>query len=298
LLDLPIPDHPLADPDDPTVTHAFRRERDHVRVTTTADDRVFNTIVDYAFGTRDGYVTMVGRDDQKIYRALRLSSYHTDHGVAWGPTAGDVPETDAAENIRGQPMQVRDGVVRCLYCHVTQPRAFRDPPPEKGTGPEAADNGIGCERCHGPGGNHLAAIKAQFPDLAIVNAGTAQPSALLAQCADCHVVGLPDVIRAAPEDPRYIRSPGVTMTMSRCYTESGGAMSCLTCHDPHRDDDQPALFFEGKCLGCHSKANTSQTTCRVNPTQHCLDCHMPKVPVSVLHTSLTDHYIRIRKERN
>jgi hypothetical protein len=87
------------------------------------------------------------------------------------------------------------------------------------------------------------------------------------------------------------------MTTSRCYTESEGGMSCLTCHDPHRDDDQPASFFEGKCLGCHAPTTGgSQTSCRVNPAKDCLNCHMPKMPVAVLHTSLTDHYIRVHRD--
>jgi tetratricopeptide (TPR) repeat protein len=297
LLDLPFPDKPLPDPDNPNVTHTFKRDRERIKVETRAGDRVFETVVAYAFGVRERYVTMIGRDDEKNYRALRLSSYHTANGVAWGPTAGDVPDTDLAENIRGQPIPVRDGVVRCVYCHVTNFRDFRDPPPESGLAPTAADTGIGCERCHGPGGNHLAAIRAGFPDRAIVNVGTAASAAITAQCADCHVVGsTPDII-AAPDDPLFVRSPGLTLTFSRCYTESDGELSCLTCHDPHRDDQDPVALYEAKCLTCHSQKNASQTACRVNPTTDCLNCHMPKIPVAVLHSSLTDHYIRVRKKK-
>ena len=297
LLDLPRPDHPLADPDVPGVTHVFERDDSAIRVKTRDADRVYEAIVAYAFGVADRYVTMVGRDQDGTYRALRLSSYKTQSGVAWGATAGDVPEYDAHENVRGQPMQLRDGVVRCLYCHVTQSRAFRDPPPEPRPGPEAADKGIGCERCHGPGSNHVAAVKRGFPDPAIVNAGNASAPAIVAQCADCHIVGLRDEILAAPENSMYVRSPGATLTVSRCYTESGEAMSCLTCHDPHRDDNQPAPYYEAKCLGCHSAKTATQTHCRVNPTKDCLKCHMPKVPVAALHTSLTDHYIRVHREK-
>ncbi len=298
LLNLPLPDHPLTDPDLPAVTHVFERDDGRIRVKTRNAGRVYETIVAYAFGVPDRYVTMVGRDQDKTYRALRLSSYTTKSGVAWGPTAGDVPENDAHESVRGQPMELRDGVVRCLYCHVTQSRDFRDPPPEPRPGPEAADKGIGCERCHGPGANHVAAVKRGFPDPAIVNTGNAPASAIVTQCADCHIVGVTGEILAAPENPLYVRSPGVTLTVSRCYTESGDVMSCLTCHDPHRDDDQPVSFYEAKCLGCHSAQSASQKHCRVNPTRDCLTCHMPKVPVAALHTSLTDHYIRIHRERS
>jgi tetratricopeptide (TPR) repeat protein len=297
LLALPFPNKPLPDPESPKVIHTFMRDRERIKVETHAGDRIFETIVEYAFGVRERYVTMIGRDDEKNYRALRLSSYHTPWGIEWGPTAGDVPDADPAENIRGEPIPVRDGVVRCIYCHVTNFRDFRDPPPEGGLAPTAADSGIGCERCHGPGGNHLAAIKAGFPDRAIVNAGTATPAAITAQCADCHIVGSAPHIIAAPADPQFVRSPGLTLTFSRCYTESDGELSCLTCHNPHRDDKEPVAFYEAKCLTCHSQKNPSQTTCRVNPSTQCLTCHMPKIPVAELHTSLTDHYIRVRKKK-
>ena len=55
---------------------------------------------------------------------------------------------------------------RCLFCHTTNFRAVLD---EKG--PEAKDLSIGCERCHGPGGHHIAAAEAGFADLAILNPG-------------------------------------------------------------------------------------------------------------------------------
>jgi tetratricopeptide (TPR) repeat protein len=301
LLELPFPDRPLADPDDPKVTHDFKRENDKIKVETKAGDKIYRLIVEYAFGTREGYVTMIGRDDERTYRALRLSSYHAADGVAWGPTAGDVPSSDSSENIRGEPIKVRDGVVRCVYCHVTFYRDFRDPPPDA-IGPEAADRAIGCERCHGPGGNHVKAIKGNFTDHAIVNPGTGGALAIGKLCADCHIVGLPADINRAPDDPRFVRSPGLTFTFSRCFTESDGAMSCMTCHDAHRDDQGTASFYEAKCLGCHAAAapgNGSRpagkkpAVCPVNPKSKCLDCHMPKVPMPTLHKELTDHYIRV-----
>jgi len=304
LLELPFPDRPLADPDDPTVIHTFTRDQGRIEVKTRTRDHLYRALVEYAFGLPGRHVAMIARDEEQKYHALRLSFYHTAAGPIWDRTSGDVPDSDSGENIRGQPIQVRDGVVRCLYCHVTQSRDFRDPRPEAGVGPEAADSGIGCERCHGPGANHIAAIKAEFSETAIVNAGTASAATITSHCADCHIVGLPGVISRAPDDPRFARSPGLTLTFSRCYTESNGGMSCLTCHDPHRDDQGPAAFYEAKCLACHSqqgalKAQIARAApgkvCPVNSAKNCLACHMPKVPMPALHNSRTDHYIRIRK---
>jgi hypothetical protein len=86
----------------------------------------------------------------------------------------------------------------------------------------------------------------------------------------------------------------------------------LTCHGPHREADHSPSLYETKCLTCHSQTAAARlpaqaggrsptpnstagrsTTCPVNPARGCLGCHMPKVPMPDLHTSLTDHYIRI-----
>ena len=215
-------------------------------------------VVEYAFGTPQHYLTMIARDEDKDYRALRVSHYHTPAGSGWGATAGDVGHSSSPEDRRGQRIDVRDGVVRCLYCHVTRSRDFRDPPPAGGPGPAAADRGIGCERCHGPGGNHIKAIANDladlkgFGDFAIINVAGAPAATANGQCAECHTVGLPSVISRTPEDPAWVRSPGVTFTFSRCFTESGGALSCMTCHDPHREADHTAAPYEAKCLSCHS----------------------------------------------
>ena len=220
LLDLPIPDRPLTDPDDPAVTHVVRRENDEIKVETRAEEEVYRLVVAYAFGTSDQYVTMIGRDEEHTYRALRLSSYHGADGVAWGRTAGDVP--NLSKNVRGEPIQVRDGAVRCLYCHVTTYREFRDPAPER-PGATAADRGIGCERCHGPGGNHVKAMKGNFGETAIVNPGAGGAQAIGKVCADCHVVGSAAEIKKVPDDPKHARSPGLLLTFSRCFTDSDGA---------------------------------------------------------------------------
>jgi len=305
LLSLPRPTAPLADPDDSKVRHIFVQEGSKLKVRSYIDPRIYEVVVDYAFGTQDRYLTMVGRDGDGGSRALRLSYYHEPARSGWGRTSGDVGTAADPQNLRGQSVSVRDGVVRCLQCHVTNPRAFRDPD-RTGSGPEAADAGIGCERCHGPGGNHIAAVEADLADRAIVSAGPGSGEAATGQCRDCHIVGDATEIANRREESIWVRSPGITMTFSRCYTESPGALSCLTCHEPHRDSERSASFYEQKCITCHLTAGSPSGTspkpdsrgivCKVNPTRDCLKCHMPKVPMPLLHTSLTDHYIRVHRD--
>ncbi len=306
LLALELPAQPLPDPDEPRVTHAVIRKGDALELESKIDGKVYDAVVRYAFGLPDHYVSMIAESKDGVYRALRLSHYHRPDGSGWGRTAGDLPGEDRLENLRGEPIDVRDGVVRCLYCHTTDPRAFREPPPPEGRGAAFEDRGIGCERCHGPGANHLAAVKGGLEDRAIVTARATLPDVANDQCIQCHITGVRKEIEANPEDPKYVRSTGVTMSLSRCYLESKGALTCLTCHDPHRDDDHAPAGHEAKCLGCHLGSSARQKgaelevrarQCKVNPKSGCLDCHMPKVPVPVLRTSLTDHYIRIRKSK-
>jgi tetratricopeptide (TPR) repeat protein len=302
LLDLSLPDRPLADPDDPKVTHGIEREGGQLRVSTNSSDTTARLLVEFAFGTPQRYVTMVGRDPRGDYRALRLSYYHSADGSGWGRTAGDVGDPDPAQGVHGQQIDVRDGVVRCLACHVTFPRDFRDPTfgPIEPT-PAAADPGIGCEGCHGPGANHVAAAQAGLDDLAIVNLGSSRVSTIVSDCIRCHRVGDVRSIEQDPTNPKFVRSAGLTFTFSRCYAESGEALSCLTCHDPHREPTRDVAFYETKCRSCHAKPpqpaskGVAARVCKVNATSGCVKCHMPKIPIPALHASLTDHYIRIRE---
>ena len=46
---------------------------------------------------------------------------------------------------------------------------------------------------------------------------------------------------------------------SRCFTASGGALTCLTCHDPHRrvDPELRVEHFRAACLSCHQEEQCS-----------------------------------------
>ena len=120
-----------------------------------------------------------------------------------------------------------DAVRRCVLCHVTDPRAVLEQ-----TGPTASDHGIGCERCHGPGGNHLLAVAAKFPDLAIARPSLVSGGPVVKLCGQCHS---PLGRQVSPEESTAVRFQATTLTWSRCYSESDNALDCVTCHDPHRN---------------------------------------------------------------
>lgn len=297
LRELPVPKNPVPDPGDPSVIHTITRAGDGVEVTTLLDGQLVRGLVEYAFGTREHYLTMVARNDRGEHRALRVSFFQTPQATGWDLTSGDTLHPDSRDGYLGRPMEVRNGVVRCLFCHVTDAR-----PPSTHHGPEAADAAVGCERCHGPGGNHLKAVALKFPELAISNPAAAAPEVLTTKvCGQCHNLNDLQTERStARTDPLWVRSPAKSLVWSRCYTESSGALTCLTCHETHGLVNTSASYYESKCLACHaapSKEESRPAACPVSPDKDCLSCHMPRVPNALLHSSLTDHYIRIRAAR-
>ncbi len=294
LKDLPYPGHPVPDPAKPDVRHTITWSDRKANYEVQEGNTTLRALIDYAIGSDHRGLTLVGHDEKGRARELRLSHY--SDGPMWDVTSGHPPHPPGQEGYLGRFL-APDDVHLCLYCHTTTPRAVL-----KGAGPESADHGIGCERCHGPGGNHIKAVAANFSDMAIPWPGRVSGAPVVALCAQCHS---PFAREVAREDPIAVRFPGTNLTWSRCYAESGGTFDCLTCHNPHRNSETTPAFYESKCLSCHSKAATSdkpasslpsegRTTCPVNPRQDCLSCHMPTVKTAIPHSQFTDHHIRIR----
>jgi predicted CXXCH cytochrome family protein len=301
VLSLPWPGRSLADPDNPQVTHTIEESEGKVREIVQAGDRRLAAIVEYAFGASDRYMTAVIRDPAGQYRIMRSSYYHAADGEGWDRTALDHMVPASLEDYLGESIGTRDGVAKCLYCHATNPRAGKD---AAALGPERNDRAIGCERCHGPGGNHVAAVQARFPEMAILNPAGAPADLVTAkQCNDCHILGR-DSGGEELKGLGWLRSQGYGWSKSRCNTESGGTLGCTTCHDPHRGARSTTTSqYEARCLSCHGRGSPSgpametasrgqRSACPVESSRGCLDCHMPRVRIPELHTELTDHHIR------
>jgi len=304
-LDAPRPASP--DPVDSRVTHTIRKFGDRLEQETQTPERFYRAVVDYAFGSGDRGRTLVGHDSSGRMFELRMSVYHeTTLQPTWDVTSGHAPHPATDQGFLGMSL-TDDAVRRCFACHVTNPQAHFETP-----GPEAADKAIGCEKCHGPGGNHLLAVKAGFPDLAIARPALVSGASVVKICAQCHS---PKGRNVMPDDPSSIRFQGTTLTWSRCYTESNDRLDCATCHDPHRNVSTATSRYEAKCLACHASSQTAETsnhkerlrrfnqteaphakTCPVNPTTGCISCHMPTVKDSIPHSPFTDHFIRVHRE--
>lgn len=303
LTKLPLPENRVPDPASPqSIGHRLRRDGDRVGWETRVDTDVARALILFALGSGDRGVTPVGRDGKGRLREMRLSRYSDIDG--WGITTGHPtpPRPHTAVQLLGRVLNA-DEVRQCLGCHTTDARAARER-----IAPLAADRGIGCERCHGPGGNHLAAVAANFSDMAIARPRLASAEQVTKLCAECHS---PLGRSVQPTDPDAVRFQGTTLPWSRCSTESSGRLSCVTCHDPHKDADTSHLAYEAKCLTCHGPATSAsaaakrsshpvpagmrRVACPVSPTADCIRCHMPKTSSAVAHTTFTDHHIRIHR---
>ncbi|MDR3637915.1 MAG: multiheme c-type cytochrome [Isosphaeraceae bacterium] len=275
-----------ADPIDPNVEHTIESTALGVRCSTRERGRTLRAIVDFAFGSGHRGLTLVGRDDDGRTRELRLSHYAD--GPAWDITTGHARTPPPSEGYLGRLLS-SDDLASCFACHTTAPQLARE-----AKGPTASDRGIGCERCHGPGSNHLLAVAAKAPDLAIAQPRAASGAAVVALCGQCHNPFHREVNR---NDPKAVRFPATTLTWSRCYTESAGNLDCRTCHDPHRDVASSIKAYEAKCRACHDQARP-RAVCPVNTREGCIACHMPKTTIGIPHSLFTDHHIRAHGRRN
>ena len=314
----PFPAGSIPDPDHAAVSHRFRSDGSRVDFETETAEGVRRTVLAYAFGSPDHYVSFVGSDEQGQPSIIRLSRYQSGRESGWVRTTGhSALADDPGAFAFGKPLETADGVYKCLFCHATAPNSVL-----KNVGAEAGDRSIGCERCHGPGGNHLEAVQTEFADPAIVNPAIASGEARIGLCGQCH--GHHEQSPIPRDEPFWIRFQATTLVWSRCFVASNGELDCVTCHDPHKNADQRANYYETKCLACHSGKPTAAprarvaekrsgqplsrsstalvgpvatgTVCPVNPAKGCLPCHMPPYRSEPLHANFADHYIRVHEE--
>jgi hypothetical protein len=182
-------------------------------------------------------------------------------------------------------------IPRCLECHATWFEAL--PPPSNRYNKAGFSLGIQCEKCHGPGREHVANEQAKSgAPSAILNPTHFSRDRQMDLCAWCHA-GHGQPMKPAfsylPGQPldQYIHFPPVPpntpldvhgnqvemLKQSRCYLAS--AMTCLTCHNVHAPQHDLAEFSQ-RCLTCHKPDSPTFAKADHPVTRNCIDCHMPK----------------------
>ncbi|HVE70726.1 MAG TPA: tetratricopeptide repeat protein [Thermoanaerobaculia bacterium] len=263
---------------------------------------VYERVVDWIIGSGNHARTYLYRVPSGELYQLPLTWYSQTR--EWQMSPG----YDRADH-EGVTRRVRH---ECMFCHNAYPNAAGEPLSywRSQSFPAELPQGIGCQRCHGPGAEHARTQTRA----SIVNPARLPVKLRNDICYECHMQ--PTVMLAGlrrfgrdiysfrpgqalsdyavaldvdePEMPRAqrfeINHHPYRLEQSRCFTESEGRLSCLTCHDPHRKVTD-AAHFRKACMSCHA------TPHRVN--EDCTSCHMPKRrPQDVVHTVMTDHFIR------
>jgi len=194
----------------------------------------------------------------------------------------------------------------CLFCHASGAR-FDDP---DGRHLNGTPTSIGCERCHGPSGEHV-----RHPSSTnIVNPSKLAGPARKSICEQCHLEGNTRVLNAGKDWTDFragepaedvfttfvltgerqgeqipLASEVEQFAQSRCAQMSKGKLWCGTCHNPHADHRSRAAEIRAICTSCHQKP--SPATHPASLTE-CTSCHMPtNGKTTIAHASNTDHRI-------
>jgi len=209
------------------------------------------------------------------------------------------------------PYLTRPILPGCLQCHASGIRRVAGTQ-NAYTSPPFSEGGVACERCHGPGGDHIATGKP------MVNPAKLAAAARDSICEQCHLSGeirvpkrgaddqalipgnrladsLTVFVRAGAGAQLRVTSHAENLAQSVCKRMSGEKLWCGTCHDPHAVPSaaEKVAYFRGKCLTCHqtSSCSASQAVRQANG-DNCVTCHMPRNPTSDIdHVVFTDHAI-------
>ena len=263
-----------------------------IRVRASDNKDVMDIPVEWAFGAGKQAVTFVTRVNQDWYIEHYLSYYSALGSFAPTPGQGAVVAHTLSEAM-GILYKIDDsqaGILKCFECHSTGPVSYGS---ERELQP--MELGVRCEACHGAGSLHRAAVLSgnlkkarQF----IQNPKRMSAPDLIRFCGNCHREPSPNGASTDWNFPWNVRHQPVYLSQSACFRKSG-ALSCLTCHDPHQKLQNDDAAYNAQCRACHTpESYTPKQVCLAKPSASCAGCHMPKVsPQSYLR--FTNHWIGV-----
>jgi Cytochrome c554 and c-prime len=200
----------------------------------------------------------------------------------------------------------------CLECHASYFQS--QAPPVNHFAKSSLVLGISCEKCHGPGREHVDRERSSTPpgrgsaNLAIVNPAHLSRERQLDLCSLCHA-GISTPIAPslsflpgdAIDDYVEIHDPGpdvqvdvhgnqvLALRRSKCFESS--QMTCSTCHNTHKPQ-RDAASFSANCISCHSiKACGKFAEMGEKIRDRCVDCHMPLQKSQVLYSDSVGQHI-------
>jgi len=175
---------------------------------------------------------------------------------------------------------------------------------------------IDCERCHGPGAQHID-FQTNNPGVKTARFITTYKSLSRTQkldmCAQCHSgkpgVSLRSTFGFLPGDTlAKFKMPAVSrqsdtahidvhgnqlqlLQSSKCFIYS--KMDCATCHDVHQNTRGNDAIYTQKCVACHTVQNHNY--CKMSDKlsagvlkANCIVCHMPAQQTKVISVEVAD----------
>ena len=173
---------------------------------------------------------------------------------------------------------------------------------------------VNCESCHGPGITHIKSMSAivsniinESQTIGINSLIGMTPNKSLNVCFQCHAVKTPIKTGYLPgekleefyslklallgnENPYAVDGRITTFGYQQNHLYSdcflSGAMTCISCHNPHSNDYQDInrkllldRFDDNQCLSCHMAKSNDIVSHTYHPPEsegsRCISCHMP-----------------------
>jgi hypothetical protein len=251
--------------------------------------RTLSFPIHWTFGV--GAQTWALEKDGKLYESL-VSYYPSISGLAI--TTGDEGLTPTTlEEAMGRELTQKDSQA-CFGCHASNAVIGGK------LDLTSLQPGVTCEHCHtGSSAHVIDAIGSNF-DSAPPDIRRLSTEDISNFCGQCHRTW-EFVVRNRWRGEINVRFQPYRLANSKCYDGSDPRISCIACHDPHKDLVRQESSYDGKCLACHAHSAGTGQTSTVSPRacpvakENCTTCHMPKVKLPGGLMTFTDHQIRIVK---
>jgi hypothetical protein len=152
----------------------------------------------------------------------------------------------------------------CGTCHTTGYKPDGNQDGLEGLVGTWAEPGIQCERCHGPGSNHVAdpyGVRMEIDRTAQL-------------CGECHIRGSVSEIDAKGGFTKHHEQN------EELYASKHFALTCVACHDPHAsaiyadEEVNPNKGIWNECVDCHFDKVKNQKSAAMANILECEDCHM------------------------
>jgi hypothetical protein len=266
------------------ITYSVSTQNGTCEIAATTSGGRAHTRPDWVFGSGTQAHTYLGLEEGRFLES-RISYY--SRWREWGFTPGQGPNHDP-DHPAGRWYSTL-AAASCFGCHSTV---------LVGTS-EALDLdrshlNVGCEACHGPARKHVDAATAlqarEASGTALAVPSPIRGERVIQVCGACH--RYPESEPGEPiEEAELARLSGIALGRSRCFRESAGSLTCVTCHDPHAPLSTGPKSYDRACLGCHT---APAQTCSLGRTDRCARCHMAGPAAGRrLPLELHNHQIRI-----